>query len=196
MPTEGSFVIRMDRRKTAGAALLSFVFVLLGVWILRLGDPVSVMIGVIALLFFGSGTVLLLWGAAKPPIVLEVDSVGVHFGGLIRVFHRNVPWEAIKAVRIFRFKASPVAPGMRMLGFVPTDPHATVWTQQRLNRMNSRLTGTPASISDRTINLELEQLVEVMREFRPCLELEYGWGVAPERAISHDAHRLLSWRHR
>jgi hypothetical protein len=145
------------------------------------------------LAFFGAGLAILLWGLIRPPVLLEISSTGVSFGGWLPTFRRTVPWEAIKSLRIYRFEAAPLAPGLRMLGFVPTDPQAAIWTQGRSNRMNSRMTGMPASISDRAINIELEQLVEIMRRFRPELEVDYG---EPRGAGLGKLTRPSSWRHR
>jgi hypothetical protein len=189
---EANVIIRMDRRRTAWAALLSFLFVPVGIAILRLGDIVSLVVGTVTLAFFGAGLAILLWGLIRPPVLLEISSTGVSFGGWLPTFRRSVPWEAILALRIYRFEAAPLAPGLRMLGFVPSDPQAAIWTQRRSNRMNSRMTGMPASISDRAINIGLEQLVEIMRRFRPELEVDYG----EPRGAGLGKLRPSSWRHR
>jgi hypothetical protein len=166
-------VIRMDRRRTAFAALLGFIFVPIGASMVKTGSPLVVGFGVLCLVFFGLGSLLLVASVIRPMVVIAFDDQGVRFGGALPSFRYAVPWDEIGATRIFRFDAAPLGPGMRMLGFVPVDPDSPVW-KRRLSRTNRRMVGVPASIAGNSIGIELEQVVELMRRFRPELQLEYG----------------------
>jgi hypothetical protein len=165
-------VVTMDRRNAALAALVSLGFVVLSVSLLVGGDLFVRVIGVGGFLFFGFGLVVAGASAIHRRVLLTIDSAGLRFHGIGRSAGHFVPWGAIAGVRIYRYAGVSMGRGVRMLGFLPAEPDSPVWRHGRLARVNTRLAGVPASISDRSVSMELEQLVEIMQRFKPDLKVE------------------------
>lgn len=167
-------MLRTDRRYAIWAALASLGFVAIGVSIVINGGVLGTVIGAVTLAFFGFGLVVLVVAIIRPRVLLTIDASGLRFGGLGRSARLSVPWDAVAGVRIYRFEVAPLSPGMRMLGVLPTDPASPLWNRGRLSRVNTRMAGVPASISDRCVSIELEQVAQIMRRFKPDLRIEYG----------------------
>jgi hypothetical protein len=153
--------------------LLMFLPLVLGLGVAVSGGAVAAILGGVMVLGFVLVEVVGLVALIRPTVLLDADDEGVRIGGRRSAARGRVPWSAIAGVRIYRFEASAFAPGMRMLGFVPTEPTDARW-RGRLTRWHSRMTGTPLAISDRTLGLELEEVVALLRIYRPDLRLEYG----------------------
>lgn len=183
-------VVRQDRRRTLFGAFCAFVFVPLGIRLIGTGEPVDVVIGITSLATFGTGFLVLVGVAIRPPVLIELDKAGVTFGGALRRQRRTIGWDEIAAARIFRFEAAPLGTGMRMLGLVPADPTSPVWSG-RLRRHSVRTVGVPVTISGNTIGIELEQLVDEMRRFKPDLPVAYG---EPKAAGLGRVTRPSQWR--
>jgi len=113
----------------AWAAALALVFVLVGLALIVNGEVASIVIGFASLTFFGFGFLRLLVAVAKPPIVLCLDSNGIHFGGLIPSRRKIIPWDALAGVRIFEVSAAPVGGRLPMLGLLPKDGSSALWRQ-------------------------------------------------------------------
>jgi hypothetical protein len=167
-------VVRSGRRKAAFGAFVGLILIGAGVNLVRNDAPVARIIGVTTLVFFGAAMLAILITIIRPMAVLTVNGDGIGFGALLPSQRWTVPWSAISGVRIYRFEAAPLGGSTRMLGVIPRDPQADIWTRRKLGRLNRRITGLPVSIADRTISIELEQVVELMRRFQPELPLEYG----------------------
>ncbi len=145
-------------------------------------------IGIFALAFFGLCTITMLACLVHPPVVVAFGPEGVSVPvGAFRRCGPVIPWSAIEALRVYRYAAAPVGPGIRMLGVVPTDPADTIWADRRVKRANQRRTGLPLSISGQVVPGELEELAERFRRYSPGLPIEYGeprnplWRSAPRR---------------
>jgi len=167
-------VISAVRWKLALVFLCGAVFVPIGVLLVAHGGVVAVVIGVVSLAFFGPAALLTLAMVVRPPRLLTLDGAGVLVGAALPSLRVSVPWAEIAAVRIYKLDAVPIGPGLKMLGLVPTNPDAALWTQRRLTRLNRRMTGLAMSISGQLLPVPLERVVEEMRRFRPELPLEYG----------------------
>lgn len=168
------FVLRMDPRKAVVTASLAMCFVAVGVSMMIDGGILGMVIGGVGVAFFGSGLLILIVAIIHPQALLTIDASGVRFGGIVRSARRSIPWDGISGVRIYRFQGTSFGHGVRMLGFVPANPDSPVWNRGRLSRMSTRMAGVPVSISDRSINLELEQIAQIMQRFKPDLTIDYG----------------------
>lgn len=88
--------IRMSRWRLLGASLLCVPFTLFGADLIYDNEAVAgLVLGWIAVIFFGGGGVVMLVSIIRPRVVLTLDNDGVHIGS--KIFHR---WEDIRHVRV------------------------------------------------------------------------------------------------
>jgi len=167
----GQVAVRMDRRGAALGLLCGAWLVDSAARLIARGGESSTIVGVIALAFFGPWVVVLLVDVVRPRELLTVDASGIRFGSIVPALRRFAPWEAIVGVRIYRCRVLPFLPGVRTLGFVPSDRRSPVW---RRRRMGQRRYGVAGSIFGMAISMELEELVGVMQGFHPELRFDYG----------------------
>jgi hypothetical protein len=173
MAAAEEIVFRADRRKSLWAFLLGTMFVFAGSSLVLAGGFATV-VGIVNIVFFGTLTAVIGYVLIRPPVVIAIGSGGVRTGQLFAWARRRVPWDAIAEVRIFRLEMAPVGPGVRMLGLVPVDPDAPVWRRGRMAKVTTTFAETPVVISDRSLSIELEEVVEIMRRFSPDLAFGYG----------------------
>jgi hypothetical protein len=153
-----------------------------GLALLRFGGFLT-FVGVAIIVVLGLMYVLAFVGMVRPPVIIAIDQFGVRLGGSFRWAEWQVPWHAVASVRIHRLRTTPFSRGIRMLGLVPVDREASVWSRGWLRGTFNRGSASPASIADTSISLELEEVVDLMRGFRPDIRLEYGepWVVGLRR---------------
>ncbi|HEX3424870.1 MAG TPA: STM3941 family protein [Acidimicrobiales bacterium] len=167
-------VLLMDRRKTAVTAIGGLLLTVVSVLLIADGNLVAIVVGILGVAFFGLSLVVVGAAVIRPRMVLTIGPVGLQFGGVVRSTRLSVPWDAIAGVRIYRFKGSALGRGIKMLGIVPADPDAALWRRGRLSRLNTRLAGVPASITERSVSMDLEQVAQIMQRFKRDLSVDYG----------------------
>lgn len=94
-------VIHSSRFKAAAFCLLSLVFVLGGIWMMQVSQPggskendFNWLVGLVAIIFFGGGFLVLLIALIKRPVGLILEEDGVRIGGLYGK-GTFIPWEWI-----------------------------------------------------------------------------------------------------
>jgi hypothetical protein len=138
------------------------VFVLLGVWLVTLGEVFVVVAGVASILFFGMCGVLLARMLLDPRPALVLDRDGLHdrasalAAGLIR-------WPEISRAATFTYR------GQRMLGIDVHDPAALLArvtpVKRYVMRTNVRLVGPLVSIPQNVLPVDVDRVCAEMRTF-------------------------------
>jgi hypothetical protein len=149
---------------------IAIAFAYVGAELIQHGPLVVVIIGLAALTGFGLllGYFILL--VARPPVLMEISDVGLRIPTGRGRRLDQVPWDAIAGMKIFRLTPSVVRRGLRTLGVVASDPSAPIWDRARRRPSD----GVSWFLLGFYVDLELEQIVELMRRYRAQLPLEYG----------------------
>lgn len=142
----------------------AFGFVLLGAFLAynrSQGGRGSIIVGVIAIMFFGFcgiyGVIRLV--APKPALVLDDTGLYDNASALGAGF---IGWDSIHDVVLVDFQKQP------MISIVVTDPEAVLshvsGLKRKAMRANIRLLGTPVNIPKTMVPLSLEQLEAEIRQ--------------------------------
>lgn len=129
------------------------------------GGPTGRDIGTASL--FGGMLLVLLTQLIRPGTALRIGPDGVKVGGRFGAF---VPWDAIGAVAVVNVSVRPAAM-RRGIVVVPADPEVGVWRRLRL-RLSTRLHGFPIVVYERSLDVELEDVVELLHRYQPDLLVE------------------------
>lgn len=157
-------VVYARRSKQVLAAVGALVFVVLGGWLLTLGEVRSTVAGIAGIVVFGVFGVLIARRLADPSPVLVLDRDGLH-DNASALSAGLIGWSEIAQVQTFHYR------GQRMLGISVHDPGALLARQgpvaRTLMRTNMRLVGWTVSIAQNPLPLTLDEVVAEMRTFLP-----------------------------
>ena len=161
-------VIYPSRTKLLLLALGSLVFVLVGVFIAQqeqvLIGPLEVIVGsYIGVPFFGLCFVYAVYRLLdpKPAVIISMEGL---FDNASAIGVGMLPWEEITDVYLYEFM------GQRMLGIVIQDGDALIERQPHIRRViakiNRSLVGSPINISQVSLPISIEELLERIEEHR------------------------------
>ncbi|MFZ6874971.1 STM3941 family protein [Undibacterium sp. Di27W] len=174
MNADDNKIIELSKTKLCWLVAASMVFVMMGLWMLRLAvtdlapqraynHPVLMHgLGIVMILFFGFCAVVGIKKLLdkKPGLVLNSAGILDNSSGVAAGF---VPWSEITGFSIFEMQSQ------KMLVISLREPGPYIMAggviQRLLNKMNYKLCGSPVVISANSLKLNFDELLEISQSY-------------------------------
>lgn len=170
--------LRYNPQSLVFASVALIAFGAGGVSLIVFGHHASLVFGVIAVSMSALVLIVIVLNAIRrmPVLILSADGIcapaaGAFSGGGWR--RTPVLWSEISAIVVFPY-SSGLLPGPQAIGLQAVDPTAAFWSKRRAMRVNQALTGYPIVMMAAYLTVTPEQLLELVKRFKPSITLEAG----------------------